>query len=127
MSNTRLQNGEAAFVAQFKKFIADNGVVGTTAGVIMALASKDLITSLVGDIIIPLFILLFFKLNIKSMTSIFPGKSELSLTNFLKHLISWIITMMVTYFFIKTTFEFLLGIKKEEPKQDKKKESFFSR
>ena len=41
---------------QLKKFIADNSIVGTAAGVIIALATKDVITSLVSDIIIPLVI-----------------------------------------------------------------------
>ena len=115
------------FIAQFKKFIVDNGVVGTCAGVIIALATKDLILSLVGDIIIPVFIILFLKLNIKWLTAVLPGKSTFDFTSFFKNFISWVITMMVTFFFIQTTFEFLLGIKKEDKKEDKKKESFFSR
>lgn len=115
------------FLAQFKKFIVDNGIVGTCAGVIIALVTKDLILSLVGDIIIPVFIILFFKLNIKWLTAVLPGKSNFDFTSFFKNFISWVITMMVTFFFIQTTFEFLLGIKKEDKKEEKKKESFFSR
>jgi len=126
MGLEQIQNGNAAFFTQFKKFIADNSIVGTSAGVIIALASKDVITSLVGDIVIPILIFLFLKLNIKSLTPIL-GKSEFNLTNFFKNLISWILTMLVTYFFIQATFEFLLGVKKEEPKEEKKKETFFSR
>jgi large-conductance mechanosensitive channel len=115
------------FMDQFKKFIVDNGIIGTCAGVIIALVTKDLILSLVGDIIIPVFIILFLKLNIKWLTAVLPGKSTFDFTSFFKNLVSWIITMMVTFFFIQTTFEFLLGIKKEDKKEDKKKESFFSR
>ena len=99
-----------AFMQQFKKFIIDNGVIGTCAGVIIALVTKDLILSLVGDIIIPVFIILFLKLNIKSLTAILPGKSSFDFTSFFKNLISWFITMVVTFFFIQTTFELLLGI-----------------
>jgi large-conductance mechanosensitive channel len=117
---------EKVFMEQFKKFILDNGVIGTTAGVIIALSSKDLILSFVGDIIIPIFIILFLKLNIKSLTSILPGKSNFDFTNFFKNLISWTITMIVTFFFIKTTFEYLLGIKYMNDDDKKKKESFFS-
>ena len=122
-TNTTDQN----FMDQFKKFIVDNGIIGTCAGVIIALVTKDLILSLVGDIIIPVFIILFLKLNIKWLTAVLPGKSTFDFTSFFKNLISWMITMMVTFFFIQTTFEFLLGIKKEDKKEDKKKESFFSR
>jgi large-conductance mechanosensitive channel len=112
---------------QFKKFIVDNGIIGTCAGVIIALVTKDLILSLVGDVIIPIFIILFLKLNIKSLTAVLPGKSSFDFTSFFKNFISWIITMIVTFFFIQTTFEFLLGIKKEDKKEKEKKESFFAR
>ena len=118
----------SSFFEQFKKFIADNGIIGTCAGVIIALVTKDLILSLVGDIIIPLFIFIFLKLNIKSLNNILPGKSSFDFTNFLKQLLSWIITMFVTFIFIKTAFESILGVpaEKKEEKKVKQKESFFS-
>ena len=43
----------------FNKFIIDNNIIGTCAGVIIALVTKDLILSFVSDIIIPLFIFIF--------------------------------------------------------------------
>ena len=52
------------FVEQLKKFIIDNGIIGTAAGVSIALVTKDVIQSLVGDIIIPsIFISTRFKFN----------------------------------------------------------------
>ena len=123
-----ISNDKKIFLDQFKKFIIDNGIIGTCAGVIIALVTKDLILSLVGDIIIPVFIILFLRLNIKSLTAILPGKSNFDFTNFLKQLVSWLITMFVTYIFIKTAFEGILGVpsKKKEEKKEKNKESFFS-
>lgn len=116
---------------ELKKFIADNNIIGTCAGVIIALVTKDLILAFVGDIIIPLFIFLFLKLNIKWLTAILPsGKSTFDFTDFFKQFITWLLTILVTFFIIKATFETLLGIdmdKKEEKKEEKKKESFFSR
>ena len=117
---------DQAFISQFNKFIIDNGIIGTSSGVIIALVTKDLILSLVGDIIIPLLIILFLKLNIKWLTAVLPGKSTFDFTSFFKNLISWFIIMIVTFFFINTTFELLLGIKKQDKKEEKKKESFFS-
>jgi len=115
------------FMEQFKKFIIDNGVIGTTAGVCIALVTKDLIASLVGDIIIPSIILLLLALNIKSLTNILPGKSSWDFQNFMKQLISWIMILIVTFIFIKVSFGMLLGtdgqVKKPEPKT---KESFYS-
>ena len=112
------------FFSQLKKFIIDNGIIGTTAGVAIALVTNDLIKSLASDVIVPIFIILFLKLNIKSLTAILPGKSELDITNFLKQFISWIFVVVITFFFIKTAFEGILGAKKEAPV---KKESFFTR
>jgi hypothetical protein len=109
---------EQAFFQQFNKFILDNGIIGTSSGVIIALVTKDLILSFVGDIIIPFIIILFLKLNIKWLTDVLPGKSTFDFTSFFKNLISWIIIMIVTFFFIKTTFEILLGIKKEDKPQN---------
>ena len=116
---------------ELKRFIADNNIIGTCAGVIIALVTKDLILAFVGDIIIPLFIYLFLKLNIKWLTAILPsGKSTFDFTDFFKQFITWLLTILVTFFIIKATFETLLGVdmdKKEEKKEEKKKESFFSR
>jgi large-conductance mechanosensitive channel len=109
---------QQVFIEQLKKFISDNNVIGTCAGVIIALVTKDLILSLVGDIIIPVFIILLIKLNIKSLTAILPGKSYFDFTNFFKQLISWIITTIVAFFFIKTAFGMLLGVTTE--KKEKK-------
>ena len=110
------------FFSEIKKFIIDNGIVGTCAGVIIALVTKDLILAFVGDIVIPLFIFIFLRLKIKWLTAILPsGKSYFDLTDFFKQFITWFITIIVTYFVIKTTFETLLGIslKKEEVKKTK--------
>ena len=112
------------FFSQLKKFIVDNGIIGTTAGVAIALVTNELIKSLASDIIVPVFIILFLKFNIKSLTAILPGKSELDITNFFKQFISWILVVVITFFFIKTAFEGILGAKKEVPV---KKESFFAR
>ena len=49
--------GKANNLEDFKKFVLENGIVGTAAGVTVGVASKDLILSLSGDIIIPTIIL----------------------------------------------------------------------
>jgi large-conductance mechanosensitive channel len=128
MSSSDILNKDV-FFDKLKKFIIDNGIIGTCAGVIIALVTKDLILAFVGDIVIPTFIFLFLKLNIKWLTAILPsGKSTFDLTDFFKQLITWIITIFVTFMVIKATFQLLLGIniEKKEEKKDIKKESFFS-
>lgn len=48
-----------SFKNNFSKFIVDNGIAGTAAGVSIAITTKDVITSFVGDILIPLIYCLF--------------------------------------------------------------------
>jgi len=113
------------FKEQLKRFILDNGVIGTAAGVSIALVTKDIIQSFVGDIIIPSFIFVLTSLNIKGLTDMLPGKKLLDLTNFFKQLISWILVIIITYLFITFTFKVLLGIEITKPVATDKKEGFF--
>ena len=114
------------FKEQLTRFILDNGVIGTAAGVSIALVTKDIIQSFVGDIIIPSFIFVLTSLQIKGLTEMLPGKKMLDLTNFFKQLISWVLVIVITYLFITFTFQVLLGIQitKEGSAEIKKKEGF---
>ena len=123
---------------QLKKFILENNIIGTCAGVSIALVTKDAIQSFVGDIIIPFIYILLIKLNIKSLTAILPDKSNLNIRNFIKEVVSWIFVIIITFLFIKIAFMSLLGIDvneatKEKIERDKaaaekeKRESFFGR
>jgi len=123
------------FFSELNKFIVDNNVVGTSAGVIIALVTKDLILAFVSDIIIPFFIFIFLKLKINWLTAILPsGKSSFDFTDFTKQFVTWILTLLVTFLIIKATFESLLGVslnKKTDKTNDKKTnsniETFYTR
>ena len=106
-----------------KQFIIDNGIIGTMAGVAIALYTKDLILSFSGDIIIPLINKLLLSLNIKSLTSILPHKVKFNIVLFFQNLISWFLGVLITYLFIQYTVKFLFGISGEKPATDKKTES----
>lgn len=110
-----------------KQFIIDNGIIGTMAGVAIALYTKDLILSFSGDIIIPLMNKLLLSLNIKSLTSILPHKVKFNIVLFFQNLISWFLGVLITYLFIQYTVKFLFGISGEKPNPetatDKKPES----
>jgi len=133
-SNSSIDTNEQIFIDKLKKFIVDNSVIGTTAGVCIALVTKDLISSLVGDIIIPGIIILFIHLNVQSLTKMLPGKSSFDFTNFFKQVISWIFVIIITFVFITYAFKGLLGISDASPgapaakttSPEKQKESFFS-
>ena len=114
------------FKEDLKKFIVDNGVIGTAAGVSIALVTKDIIQSFVGDIILPSFYFVLASLKIDKVTDMLPGKRILDFTNFMKQLISWVLVIIITYLFITITFQSLLGIGGTEPvKEPVKKEGFF--
>jgi len=105
----------------FKKFILENGIIATTAGVTIGIASKDLVLSFSGDILVPSIIILLYWLNVKSLKHYLPsGKTKLDLENFLKNLLTWVIVVIATFGFVKITFHYLLGIEtKELVNQDK--------
>ena len=108
--NTKEQK---VWVEQLNRFLVDNNIVGTAAGVSIALATKDVIQSLVSDVIIPGIIFLLLKLNVDSLTKflMMPGKTKFDFMNFIKQFITWIFIIIITYVFIKVAFEGLLGVK----------------
>jgi len=113
------------FKEQLKKFIVDNGVIGTAAGVSIAIVTKDVIQSFVGDIILPSFYFVLASLKVTKITEMLPGKRVIDFTNFMKQVISWILVIIITYVFITFAFESLLGVGKEPVKEPVKKEGFF--
>ena len=121
------------FQDQLKKFIVDNNVIGTAAGVSIALVTKDIIQSFVGDIIIPCFLFVLLSLNITMFSKILPGKPTIDFTNFTKQFITWFLVIIITFLFVKIAFKMLLGIddtdkpvaKQADKQADAKKESFF--
>jgi large-conductance mechanosensitive channel len=97
---------------EFKHFIIDNNIIGTSAGVCVALAAKDGIQSLVGDIIIPAIILFLRTLHIDILTKYLPikGSTQFKITDFVKQMITFILIVIISFVFVKITFGYLLGI-----------------
>jgi large-conductance mechanosensitive channel len=112
------------FVVQLRKFVVDNNIVGTSAGVCIALATKDGIQSFVQDIVIPGIVILLHSLHVDWLTKILPlhGKSQLNVLNFINQFITWILIIIISFVFVKFAFEYLLGITngKSEDKTDDK-------
>jgi large-conductance mechanosensitive channel len=102
----RFQN----FDLGLKNFIIDNGIVGAVAGVSIGISTNEVIKSLVGDIIIPFFIIVFCKLNLKQFTKLLPGRGKFDFISFLKHFISWIIVLVISFVFLKTAFQNIIGV-----------------
>ena len=100
---------------EFKKFIKDNNVVGVAAGMIIALATKDLIYTIIGNLVVPGINILLLTLNFKYLSNFLPGKnsvnSKINIIPFINALLSFILTIIITFLFILYTFNVLLGIK----------------
>lgn len=97
-------------------FIVENKLMTYSAGVVIGLVSKDLILSLVQDIVIPGILLLFIKLKFDFMTKILPHKDkkvQINYINFVGCVITWILALFCTFIFVQYTFVNLLGIKKD--------------
>lgn len=99
------------FQTEFKTFVVDNRLVGTVAGVTMGITTKDLIASLVGDVIVPFFYLILFQLGIKKNIELLPGKTTFDYINFIRQLITWVISFIAIFFFVYYFFMSVTGIK----------------
>ena len=100
------------FILQLRKFVVDNNSVGTSAGVCIALATKDGIQSFVQDLIIPGIVIILHSLHVDWLTKILPvhGKSPLNVLNFINQLITWFLIIIISFVFVKFAFEYLLGV-----------------
>jgi large-conductance mechanosensitive channel len=116
-------------MSSLKQFVIDNNIVGTSAGVCIALAAKDGIQSLVGDIIIPSIILLLHALRIDEFAKYLPVKGrKLNITNFIKQLITFVLIIIISFLFVKFAFGYLIGVditKKPEKKPEKSNNTNF--
>jgi len=99
-------------LSQIKKFVVDNNIVGTSAGVAVGLAAKEGIQSLVNDVIMPAFATLFRYIHFDMGSKLLPvsEKTKLDVINFIKQMIAFVITLAVSFLFVKLSFDYLLGI-----------------
>jgi large-conductance mechanosensitive channel len=97
-------------------FIVNNNLMTYSAGVVIGLVSKDLILSLVQDIVIPSLLLLFIYLKFDIMSKLLPHKDKkvhINIINFVGCVITWILALFCTFVFVQYTFVKFLGIKKD--------------
>jgi large-conductance mechanosensitive channel len=90
-------------IQNFKRFLIDNNIIATTAGVLIAYSAWDFIQSFVGDIILPgiyfLFIGRFFKGGFVS--SVFEPVNRLNIPKFISRFISFTIVITLIFLFIQ--------------------------
>ena len=102
-----------AFRDNMKKFIIDNGIIGTAAGVSIALATKDVVQAFVNDIIMPSIYLLFITINASYFSKSLTSKHAIDFPHFINSFVSWLFVSIITFLFVKIAFGNLFGVNGE--------------
>jgi large-conductance mechanosensitive channel len=102
-----------SFKNELVEFISQNNVVGTCTGVIIALVTKEVVLSLVADIVVPVFILLLLRTKLPLVLRWIDPKKDvgINISKFVSCFITWILSMLIAYLFIKYTFIEILGVR----------------
>ena len=89
--------------SSFEKFLYENNILATTAGVLIAYSARDVIVSLVGDITLPAIYFIFVQryFSNKFVSKVFEPVNKLDLPKFFSTLISFIIVLLITYLTIQ--------------------------
>jgi len=87
----------------FKKFLIDNNIIATTAGVLIAYSAWDFIQSFVGDLVLPgvYFLIIDRFISNGFVSSVFEPVNKLNLPKFITRLISFSIVIIFTFLFIQ--------------------------
>lgn len=100
------------FLDEFKQFISKGDVVSMAVGIIIGGAFTAIVTSLVNDIITPLFGIILGGINFKEI-AITVGSASLGVGLFIQAIIDFLLKALFLFFVVKFFNNFK---KKEEPK-----------
>ena len=114
MKKTREKVG--GFIAEFKEFALKGNVLDMAVGVIIGGAFKDIVSSLVADIIMPAIGLLLGGINFAELSYTFNG-AVIKYGVFIQKIIDFLIIAMSIFIFIKVVAS-LTRKRKEEPKEE---------
>ena len=103
----------SSFRAKLKEFINSENILGTTAGVTIAIAAGNMIQSFVKEIIFPS---IYYVLKYKFGGEFSPIDSA-HLSRFGKEFTSFTFVLIFTFIFIKYVLEFLFNIGEDKPKK----------
>jgi len=98
------------FRDNMKKFIVDNGIIGTAAGVCIAVSTKDTIQSFVNDVIMPSIYFLLVSMNTSLFSKTLSTKHVIDIPKFAIQFVTWIFVCIITFIFIRVAFGTLFGV-----------------
>ena len=92
----------------FKDFVAQNGIVATTAGITIGFATATFVKSLVADVVMPVIFMILVKSTGKaSFFSKFLSDKEFLFTNFVSEFITWILIVLTAWIVLAVAFKYL--------------------
>jgi large-conductance mechanosensitive channel len=83
--------------AEIQKFLTDNGVIGYSVAMIIALTLKDVIASLIGDLLVPGINTFLLSLQIKTLRKYLPGNEKIDGANVIKTILTFLLTFFLLY------------------------------
>ncbi len=102
---------------EFKKFALKGNVIDMAVGVIIGGAFGKIVTSLVNDIIMPVFAFLTAGMSVSELSFTFPGsESTIAYGMFIQNIIDFLLISISIFAFIKLASR--LHHKEEPPKEE---------
>lgn len=108
------------FVKEFKEFAMRGNVIDLAVGIIIGGAFGKIVTSLVGDIMMPIIGLLLGGLDFKNL-SIGSGKTQIRYGSFIQTVVDFTIVALCVFLMVKTINKLNRKEKKKEDKEEKEK------
>jgi large-conductance mechanosensitive channel len=90
---------------ELKKFVQQNNLIGYAISVIFALTLKDVLSSFIGDLLVPGINTFLISLNLKQLSRYLPGKPKLDVQVFMKSLLTFLLTFFLVYLMIVMAFQ----------------------
>lgn len=107
-----------SIIKEFKEFAFKGNVLDMAVGVIVGGAFGKIVTSLVNDVIMPLFSLLLNNIKFTDLKIMLKGDSAVMIGNFIQSMVDFIIIAISIFMFVKLINSFK---KKEEPQPEEPK------
>ena len=107
-----------SIIKEFKEFAFKGNVLDMAVGVIVGGAFGKIVTSLVNDVIMPLFSLLLNNIKFTDLKIMLKGESAVMIGNFIQSLVDFVIIAISIFVFVKLINSFK---KKEEPQPEEPK------
>lgn len=105
------------FFAEFKAFAVKGNVIDMAVGVIIGTAFGKIVTSLVSDVIMPVFGVIVGGLNFQGL-SLVVGDAKITYGNFIQSVVDFTIVALCIFVAIKMMGKFMhKEVKKEEKKE----------